>query len=94
MSFYLYILRCSDNSYYTGHTDDLEERLEKHQRGEHSGYTSARRPVELAFSHLFPSRDEAFRAEQQVKGWSRRKKEALIMGDWDSLRQLARNRQR
>ena len=94
MSFYLYILRCSDNSYYTGHTDELEERLAKHDRGEYSGYTSARRPVELAFSHQFPSRDEAFRAEQQVKGWSRRKKEALIGGDWDSLRLLARNRQR
>ncbi len=94
MSFHLYILRCADGSYYTGHTDDLEERLASHQRGEISGYTSARRPVELAFSHQFPSRDEAFRAERQVKRWSRRKKEALIRGDWDSLRVLSRNRQR
>ena len=93
MSFYLYILRCSDGSYYTGHTDDLEERLAKHRRGEVSSYTSVRRPVELAFSHLFPSRDEAFRAERQVKGWSRRKKETLIRGDWDGLRVLSRNRQ-
>ncbi len=93
MSFHLYILRCADNSYYTGHTDDLEGRLAKHQAGEFSGYTSARRPVELAFSHQFPSRDEAFRAERQVKRWSRRKKEALIRGDWDGLRVLSRNRQ-
>ena len=92
MSFYLYILKCSDDSYYAGHTDNLEARVAKHQRGEQSGYTSARLPVELVFSHQFASRDEAFHAERQVKGWTRRKKEALIRQDWDRLRELARGR--
>ena len=90
--FYLYILKCSDGSYYTGHTDNPEARLASHQRGEISGYTSGRRPVELAFAQGFPSRDEAFRAERQVKGWTRRKKEALIRQDWETLRRLSRNR--
>ena len=92
MSFYLYILKCSDDSYYTGHTDNLEKRLAAHHRGEISGYTSARRPVELVFVHEFSSRDEAFHAERQVKGWSRRKKVALIHEDWECLQQLARSR--
>ena len=71
--FYLYILKCSDGSYYTGHTDNLEARLASHQRGEIPGYTSRRRPVELAFAQGFPSRDEAFRAERQVKGLDQKK---------------------
>ncbi len=91
MSFYLYILKCSDNSYYTGHTDSLESRVAAHQRGEVSGYTSARRPVSLMFSQEFPTREEAIRAERQVKGWSRGKKEALMRQDWDLLRELARS---
>ena len=59
MSFWVYILRCADNSYYTGHTDNLEERLAKHQAGEFGGYTSTRLPVELLFSEEFPTREEA-----------------------------------
>ncbi|MDE2861084.1 MAG: GIY-YIG nuclease family protein [Chloroflexota bacterium] len=92
MAFYVYILRCSDGSYYTGHSDDLEDRVGKHKGGLYSGYTSVRLPVELVFSHQFPTRDEAFRAERQVKGWSRAKKEALIRHDWDRIRELARGR--
>ena len=88
--FYLYILKCSDGSYYTGHTDDLEARLASHQRGEISGYTFGRRPVELAFAQGFPSMDEALQTERQVKGWTRRKKEALMRQDWEALRRLAR----
>ncbi len=89
MSFYVYILKCSDGSYYTGHTDDLEKRLAAHERGEIPGYTSRRRPVSLVFADVFPSRDETFRVERQIKGWSRRKKEALIRGDWERLALLA-----
>ena len=92
MAFYLYILKCADGSYYTGRSDDLEGRVAGHQRGEYSGYTSARLPVELVFSHLFPTRDDAFCAERQVKGWSRAKKGALIRQDWERLRELARGR--
>ena len=85
----MYILRCSDGSYYTGHTDDLEKRLVAHMRGDFSGYTLNRRPVDLVFAQDFSSRDEAFERERQIKGWSRKKKEALIKGDWDMLKALA-----
>lgn len=89
MSFWAYMLRCADGSYYVGQTDALEGRVGQHQAGEVEGYTQIRRPVELVWSHDFPSRLEAVEAEQQVKGWSRAKKEALIAGDWDRIRQLA-----
>jgi predicted GIY-YIG superfamily endonuclease len=82
MSFWVYILRCADNSYYTGHTDNLEDRLAKHKSGEIEGYTSTRLPVRLVFSEEFPTREEALGCEFQIKGWSRKKKEALIRGDW------------
>lgn len=81
MSFYAYMLRCADRSYYTGHTDNLEHRIGSHQSGQLEGYTHTRRPVELVWSQDFPSRIEALEAERQIKGWSRRKKEALIAGD-------------
>ncbi len=90
MSFYVYMLLCSDGSYYTGHTDDLQRRLAAHQRGDISGYTSKRKPVQLVFAEEFASRDEAFRLERQIKGWTRHKKEALIRGDWNRLRELSK----
>ncbi len=90
MSFYVYILRCTDGSYYAGHTDNLEKRLAAHQSGEIQGYTYSRRPVHLVFTQEFPSREDAFLRERQIKGWSRRKKEALISGDWECLRRLSR----
>ena len=77
MSFWVYILRCADGSYYTGHTDNLEERMAKHKAGEIEGYTSTRLPVRLVFSEPFPTREEALACELQLKGWSRKKKEAL-----------------
>jgi tRNA/rRNA methyltransferase len=89
MSFYVYILRCADGSYYVGHTDDLERRLAAHQSGEIAGYAYSRRPVQLVFREEFPSRENAFLRERQLKGWSRRKKEALIRGDWDNLGRLS-----
>lgn len=90
MDFYAYLLRCADGSYYAGHTEDLEARLAQHQDGSIPGYTQKRRPVTLVWSEHFPERDEALAAERQIKGWSRAKKEALIAGDWDAVRALAR----
>ena len=90
MSFYVYILCCADGSYYVGHTDDLERRLAAHQSGEISGYTSSRRPVKLVFCDALSSREDAFLCERQIKGWSRRKKQALIRRDWDGLKRLSR----
>jgi tRNA/rRNA methyltransferase len=90
MDFYTYMLRCSDGSYYLGHTEDVEARLAQHQSGELAGYTQKRRPVELVWLELFPTRDEAFAAERRIKGWSRAKKEALIAGDWKGTSALAK----
>ena len=90
MGFHVYILRCSDRSYYTGHTDDLEKRLAAHGRGGIPGYTLRRRPVGLVFIEEFRSREDAFARERQIKGWSRNKKQALIQGNWDHLRALAK----
>ncbi|MBI2851996.1 MAG: GIY-YIG nuclease family protein [Chloroflexi bacterium] len=92
MSFWVYILQCADNSYYTGHTDNLEMRMAKHQSGEIKGYTATRLPIKLLFSQDFPTRAEALACERQVKGWRRSKKEALIRGDWDEVSRLAHAR--
>ncbi|HGU7200825.1 TPA: GIY-YIG nuclease family protein [Legionella pneumophila] len=84
--FWVYILQCSDKSYYTGQTDNLEKRLTQHQDKMIPGcYTSTRLPIQLKFSQEFMSREEALSAERQIKGWSGRKKEALINGDWQAL---------
>jgi predicted GIY-YIG superfamily endonuclease len=84
------MLRCADGSYYVGHSDDLEARVAAHQSGLIEGYTRSRRPVTLVWCQEFAERDEAFRAERQIKGWNRAKKEALIRGDWDALQLLSR----
>ncbi|MGZ3614049.1 MAG: GIY-YIG nuclease family protein [Thermodesulfobacteriota bacterium] len=89
MSFWVYILRCGDNSYYTGHTDNLEKRVVEHQTGEIGGYTSTRLPVLLVFAEEFPTREGALACERQIKGWSRRKKEAMMRGDWAEVSRLA-----
>ena len=90
MSFCVYILKCADGSYYTGHTDAPEARVTAHQQGMVPGYTQSRKPVELVFVDEFPPRLEALERERQIKGWSRRKKEALIQRDWDRLVWLAK----
>ena len=86
LDFYVYILECSDGSYYTGHTDDIEARVGTHEQGAiKSCYTYTRRPVKVVFSETCASRGEALAAERQIKGWSRRKKLALINGDFKLL---------
>ena len=88
-AFSVYLLRCSDGTYYVGHTDDLENRLAEHQNGSFGGHTFARRPVTLLWSCELQSRGQAFAAEMQIKGWTRRKKEALIRSDWKAVRELS-----
>jgi predicted GIY-YIG superfamily endonuclease len=92
VNFWVYIVRCADGSYYTGHTDDLEKRIAQHQSGEIEGYTSSRLPVKLVFTEEFPSRAEALACELRIKGWNRKKKEALIRQDWDEIVRLARQK--
>ncbi len=89
-SVWLYILKCADGSYYTGHTDNLEKRFAEHQAGEGSEWTRKRLPVKVVFSQEFPDRDQAFEMERTIKKWSRAKKEALINGNWDLLRWLSK----
>jgi len=90
MSFHVYILRCSDGSYYTGHTDDLELRVSQHQQGFFPGcYTAKRLPLELCWCPAFMTREEALVSERQIKGWSRKKKEAMMRGDWQRVSDFA-----
>ena len=89
--FWVYILRCSDGSYYTGHTDNLEARIGQHQMGSCPGYTSTRLPVTLAWSQATATREEALSAERQIKGWSRKKKEAMMRNDWAEVTRLAKS---
>ncbi len=84
------MLQCSDGKYYTGHTDDLERRIAEHHHGGFCDFTSRRRPVKLVWAENFQTRDDAFRAEFRIGGWSRVKKEALIAGDWERLSFFAR----
>lgn len=86
---WVYILQCSDGSFYTGKTVNLTKRLYEHDNGLFDNYTASRRPVVLKFQQEFPSAREAFRAERQIKGWTRAKKIALIKGDFELLKRLA-----
>ena len=90
--FFVYILHCSDGTYYTGHTDDLEPRMVEHESGKYEGYTKSRRPIKLVWSLDFGSRIEALEAERQIKGWTRAKKEALMEGKFDLIRELAKKK--
>ena len=87
---YTYILKCSDNSYYTGSTINLEKRLLEHQAGRGANYTKMRLPVELVYFEEYPRIDEAFYREKQIQGWSRKKKEALIKNTIPELSDLSR----
>jgi predicted GIY-YIG superfamily endonuclease len=91
---YAYILQCRDGSYYVGSArDSLERRVNEHQGGFYDGYTSKRLPVKLVWSQEFQQVTDAIAAERQIKGWSRAKKQALINGDFDLIKQLAKRRQ-
>ncbi|SEK38121.1 putative endonuclease [Aquimarina amphilecti] len=81
----MYILACSDGSYYTGSTKDLDRRLQQHQNGEGANHTKKRLPVRLLYYEQYDRIDTAFYREKQVQGWSRAKKEALMNGDLDTL---------
>ena len=92
MSFWVYILKCNDQSYYTGHTDNLENRIGMHQEGIVACYTQSRLPVELVYSQEFSTRYEALQMERRIRGWSHAKKEALINNDWKKLSRLAKSK--
>jgi putative endonuclease len=89
---WVYILKCTDDSYYTGSTSNIEQRITQHNTGFFSGYTARRLPVRVVFVQQFNDIADAIHAERQIKGWSRQKKEALIAGNFDLLCQLSRSR--
>ncbi|NND77880.1 MAG: GIY-YIG nuclease family protein [Flavobacteriales bacterium] len=86
---YVYILKCCDDSYYTGSTKDIQLRYDQHQKGMGSNHTKKRLPVELVYVEEFQRIDEAFYREKQIQGWNRAKKEALINGQHNILPKLS-----
>lgn len=91
MKGYLYILLCVDGSFYTGSTNDLERRMKEHQAGKGANHTRKRLPVELVYWEEYNRIALAYNREQQIKGWSREKKIALIEGRNGDLPELAKS---
>ena len=87
---FMYILECSDGTYYTGSTKDLERRLIQHHSGEGANYTANRLPVKLIYYEEYHRIDDAFYREKQIQKWTRKKKKALINGDEKLLSELAK----
>ena len=86
---WMYILECSDGSYYVGSTNNIQLRIEQHQNGEGANHTKKRLPVTLVYLEEFERIDEAFYREKQVQGWNRKKKEALINNQHNQLPNLS-----
>jgi len=89
---YAYILRCSDGSYYVGCTGDPQERVRVHNSGGGPRYTASRLPVQLLYVERFGTMEQGRRREVQIKRWSRAKKEALISGNLEMLKELSNRR--
>ena len=87
---WMYILQCSDDSYYVGSTKNLDLRFSQHQSGKGSKYTSGRLPVQLVYCEEYDRVSDAFYREKQVQRWTRRKREALINGSPELLPALAK----
>lgn len=90
MSYYFYILRCSDNTLYCGQTNNLQKRLQEHNFDKHKSarYLRGKKPVKLVYSEKYPTLQEAMKREWQVKKWTKAKKEALINGDFKLPKKL------
>ncbi|MBI4930445.1 MAG: GIY-YIG nuclease family protein [Bacteroidetes bacterium] len=89
-NYYVYILKCSDDSYYTGVTNNLERRFIEHEEGIDSEcYTFSRRPLEIVFYQMYNDIHQAIAIEKKIKKWSRKKKEAIIQDKWDDLKELS-----
>ena len=85
----MYILLCSNGTYYTGSTKNLDKRMQEHQNGEGANFTKKHLPVKLVYYEFFERIDEAFYREKQVQNWSRNKKEALINKENSNLHDLS-----
>ncbi|HEV8014669.1 MAG TPA: GIY-YIG nuclease family protein [Stellaceae bacterium] len=90
---FVYILKCADGAYYVGSTRaSLEARVNDHNGGRYGGYTESRRPVTLVWAEEFERITGAVTMERRIKGWSRAKKEALIVGNYRAISILAKRR--
>ena len=90
---YVYILLCSDKTYYVGVTNNLEHRFEQHQEGINPQcYTFSRRPLQLMFYELFNNPLDAIAFEKKIKKWSKSKKEALISKNYNLLPELSKKK--
>ncbi len=94
MGAFVCMLRCADDSFYVGSATggDLSKRIAQHETGAFPGYTYSRRPIRLVCSEHFERIIDAIAAERQIKGWSRKKREALIEGDREKIKQHAKRR--
>ncbi len=78
---FVYILECSDGTYYTGYSNDVLARLKKHQEGKGAKYTRGRTPLQLVFKQGFVTKEEALKAEYAIKKLSKQEKGRLILGE-------------
>lgn len=78
---YVYIVRCKDDSFYTGWTTNIEKRIKVHNKGIGAKYTVSRRPVELVYFETFENKSDALKREYQIKQLTRKQKEKLIKGN-------------
>jgi putative endonuclease len=93
MVLFVYILECADGSFYTGVTNNLDRRIAEHQEGDDpKAYTFSRRPVKLVYFEDHSDPHYAIDREKQIKGWSRKKKIAMIKGEWDKLPELSKSK--
>ena len=90
MTYYFYVVRCSDNSLYCGQTNNLLRRINEHNYGKSRSaiYTKLRRPVALVYSEIYDTLQDSMKREWQVKKWTKAKKEALILKDFQRLKEL------
>ena len=91
-TYWVYILKCVDDSFYTGSTSNIEKRISEHKNRVFSGYTSKRLPVKLVYSQFFDNPQSVITAERQIKKWTRAKKIALINGDFNMLKILSKKK--
>lgn len=95
MVLYVYIVECSDDSFYTGITNNLERRIAEHNDGENpKSYTFSRRPVKLVYFEDHSDPYFAYDRERQIKGWLRKKKIAMIKGEWEKLPELSKRKKK
>ncbi len=92
-SYFVYILKCNDNSYYTGVTNDIKRRITEHQSGKNiKAYTYSRRPLKLEYYHEFSDINLAIAFEKKIKGWSKIKKKTLINDEVNKLPNLSKKK--